>query len=210
MRTVRLEWKTVRSDAVDRDEISLRTPDSRGTRRNNLILEHVRRIQDDGKETFFWKAETDKLEDGIRTRSFFQTDAEAENGSIAGSISETIIEKSTTTGNNINFTVRADSSDQYSGTLEIISKKDKIESGKLKVSFGFSPESGARAADIPYEPQPVNENEYNEIRITMISRILKEITKLPPQDLVFLTEGIPEDALVQILPIHESAKEPAQ
>ena len=210
MRTVRLEWKTVRSEAVDRDEISLRTPDSKGTRRNNLILEHVRRKQDDGKETFFWKSETDKLEDGIRTRIFFQTDAVEENGSIAGSISETIIEKSTTTGNDINFTVRADSSDQYSGTLEIISKKDKIESGKLKVSFGFSPESGARAADIPYEPEPVNENEYNEIRITMISRILKEITKLPPQDLVFLTEGIPEDALVQILPIHESAKEPAQ
>ena len=44
----------------------------------------------------------------------------------------------------------------------------------------------------------------------MISRILKEITKLPPQDLVFLTEGIPEDALIQILPIYESAKEPAQ
>ena len=203
MRTVRLEWKTVRSDAVDRDEISLRTPDSRGTRRNNLILEHVRRIQDDGKETFFWKAETDKLEDGIRTRSFFQTDAEAENGNITGSISETIIEKNTSTGNDINFTAKADSSDQYSGTLEIITKKDKIESGKLKVSFGFSTESGVRAADVPEEPESVSENEYHEIRMIMISRILKEIAKLPPQDLVFLTEGIPEDILLQILPKHE-------
>ena len=210
MRTVRLEWKTVRSDAVDRDEITLRTPDSTGTRRNNLILEHFRRIQDDGKEIFFWKTETDKLENGIRTRSFFQADAEAENGIITGNISETIVEKGYTYGNEISFSSTEDSAGQYSGTLEIISKKDKIESGKLKATFGFSTENGIQAADMLSEPESVSEKEYAEIRRIMISRILKEIIKLPPQNLDFLTEGIPEEAIAQILPKYEPIKEPAQ
>ena len=210
MRTVRLEWKTVRSDTVDRDEISLRTPDSNGTRRNNLILEHVRRKQDDGKEVFSWKTETDKLENGVRTRCFFQADAEAEPGSMSGNISETIVEKGYTYGNDISFISTADPAERYSGTLEIISKKDKIESGKLKAEFDFSPEIGIRAADMISEPLTVSEKEYDEIRQMMISGILKEIIKLPPQDLDFITEGIPEEAIAQILPKHEPIKEPEQ
>ena len=210
MRTVRLEWKTVRSDTVDRDEITLRTPDSSGTRRNNLILEHLRRIQDNGKEIFFWKAETDKLEEGIRTRSFFQIDAEGEGDSMSGNISETITEKGYTSGNEISFIANRDSAGHYSGILEIISKKDKIESGKLKATFILSPESGIQAADMHSEPEPVSEKEYAEIRRILISGILKEIIKLPPQDLVFLTEGIPEEAIAQILPKYEPIKEPAQ
>ena len=60
------------------------------------------------------------------------------------------------------------------------------------------------------EPESVSEKEYAEIRRIMISRILKEIIKLPPQDLDFLTEGIPEEAIAQILPKYEPIKEPAQ
>ena len=210
MRTVRLEWKTVRSDTTDKDEMSLRSPDSSGTRRNNFIIEHLRKKQDDGRETFFWKSETDTLKDGIRTRSFLQADAEAVMDSISGSISETVIEKGVTYGNDILFTVTEDSKDQYAGTLEIIGKKDTIESGKMKVYFDFSSDNQNRAADILSAPETVSEKEYTEIRRILISRIVKEIIKLPLQDLVFLTEGIPEETIAQILPIYESVKEPIQ
>ena len=84
LRTVRLDWKTVRSDSVDRDEMTLKTPDSAGTHRNNLILAHTRRKSEDGKETFQWKAETDEVSEGIRTRGVSECTAEAENGILAG------------------------------------------------------------------------------------------------------------------------------
>ena len=123
---------------------------------------------------------------------------------------ETVIEKGVTYGNDILFTVTEDSKDQYAGTLEIIGKKDTIESGKMKVYFDFSSDNQNRAADILSAPETVSEKEYTEIRRILISRIVKEIIKLPLQDLVFLTEGIPEETIAQILPIYESVKEPIQ
>ena len=41
MRTVRIEWKTVRNDTVEKDELSIRTPSQDANRRNNLLLEHL-------------------------------------------------------------------------------------------------------------------------------------------------------------------------
>ena len=80
----------------------------------------------------------------------------------------------------------------------------------MKVYFDFSSDNQNRAADILSAPETVSEKEYTEIRRILISRIVKEIIKLPLQDLVFLTEGIPEETIAQILPIYESVKEPIQ
>ena len=210
MRTVRLEWKTVRSDSVDRDELSIRTPNSDGTRRNNFILNHERRYTEEGRETFLWKAERDDLSDGVRIRRLLQADAAAEGKNISGSVSETVIIKDKTTENQIAFDMEGKPEDHCAGTLEIISKKDKIEKDGLKIKFSLSPESGLSAEDVLPEIREIKGNEFNAVREALFSGILGELMKLPAEDLVFLTEGIPEELMKEVLPNSESAKEPAK
>ena len=209
LRTVRLEWKTVRNTSVERDELSLRTPNKDASRRNNFLLEHEWRISDEGKESFSWKAETDVLEEGIRTRGMIQCSAETDQDHLSGSFSETVAEKGLNTGKEVLFEVSCSQVDQYSGILEIISKKDKIESGRLKIGFILSKDIPfVSEADIP-EPINVSEEEYSGIIQKLISAFLSELLKLPAEDLVFLTEGIPEELFNDILLNHATVKESA-
>ena len=197
LRTVRLEWKTVRNESVERDELSLRTPNKDASKRNNLLIDYLWRITEEGKETLSWKAETDSLENGNRIREIAQCSAEREDETLSGTFSQSTSEKKFTNGNEIHFSALLNQADQYSGTLEIISKKDKIEKGKMKLDFILS-------ADMPVvvrtaaDPVPVSEREYEEIRQKLFSKLLLELMKLPAEDLVFLTEGIPDEKINEI------------
>ena len=210
LRAVRLEWKTVRNGSVERDELSLRTPNMDASGRNNLLLEHLWRITDEGKETFSWKAETDDLKDGIRIRRMIQCSAETDQDLLSGSFSETYTDKRLNTANEVLFSVGCGKADQYSGTLEIISKKDKIETGRLKIGFTLSEDPPSLEDTSFQEPVIVSEEDYYRIRQKLVSSILAELVKLPAEDLVFLTEGLPEEAISQILINHAAIKESKQ
>ena len=208
MRTVRLEWKTVRNESTEKDELSLRTPDSTATRRNNIILEHLWKKTEDGKEEFSWKVEKDILADRIRNRETILCHAETEEGKLSGIFSETSNVKGETDGKEILFEVSGDPSDRWVGTLEIISKKDKIESGRLKAEFGLKSDTAEPAGDFSPEKGDSAEKDYSAAGSEIISAIVSRLVKLPAEDLVFLTEGIPEETVKSIFPDYESIKEP--
>ena len=209
LRTVRLEWKTVRNDLVEKDELTLKTPDSNGTKRNNLVINHTRRITEEGKETFSWKAETDSLSERTRTRGTILCSVETENGIVSGSFSETVTVRNETKGSEIIFEASGDPDDQCTGTLEIISKKDKIENERLKAEFSITTKVPVSPGNEP-EPASITGNETADIRQQLISNTLKKLMKLPEEDLVFLAEGIPEESLKMILQDYETIKEPVQ
>ncbi len=210
LRTVRLEWKTVRNDTVEKDELTLRTPNKNATRRNNILLEHIWRKKEDKRESFSWKVETDDLADGIRTRGIIQCTAESEGSSVTGSFVKTVTVKSRRTDDEIQFSFSGNPEDQYSGILEIISKTDTIETGQLKTDFSFS--RNGHVPDGPETIRPVylSEAEYSKIRHDLFSKILQALFTLPPEDLLFLTEGIPEETLNTLVRENESVKEPVQ
>ena len=203
MRTVRLEWKTVRAENVERDELSLRTPDSNAARRNNLLLDHTWRKEEDGKESFSWKAETDTVCEGIRTREIAECTMEEADGNISGRWAETISVKNENTVYECVFTASGEPVAGCSGTLEIISKKDKIETGRMKVDYRLTSMVPAQAG--VYLPEPVHASgeECATLRGNLTRRILVKLLSLPQEDLVFFTEGIPDDTLKTILPDHE-------
>lgn len=200
LRTVRLDWKTVRSDSVDRDEMTLKTPDSAGTRRNNLILAHTRRKSEDGKETFQWKAETDEVSEGIRTRGVSECTAEAENGILAGSFVTTRTVRQNAEGCEIRFEMSGETASNTAGTLEIISKKDKIETGRLKANISLRRDASAAVTEDEGETAGAEREITGENLQELISKIVGRLMRLDPEDLVFLTEGIPEEPLRTLLP----------
>ena len=203
MRTVRLEWKTVRAESVERDELSLRTPDSNAARRNNLLLDHTWRKGEDGTETFSWKTETDTVYDGIRTRGIAECTMEEADGKISGRWSETVSVKNENTVCECAFSSADEPAGGRSGILEIISKKDKIETGRMKADYRLTCTVPAQAGELLPEPKHVSDDEFDEIRGNLTRRILVKLLSLPKEDLLFLTEGIQDETVKTILPDHE-------
>ena len=92
--------------------------------------------------------------------------------------------------------------DPFSGTLEIISKKDKIETNRVRIRFSLSQEVPLLVTAAQPEPKTVAGEEYARILEGVNSDILREILKLPGDDLLFLNEGIDDtswDSILQIL-----------
>ena len=203
IRVVRLEWKTVRNETVGRDELTLRTPDSSAAKRNNLILDHLWRKTQDGSETFSWKAESDVVADGVRTRAICECSMESADGKTGGSWAQTTTVKNGSVTEEFLFESDGCPENGYTGTLEIISKKDKIDCVRLKADFRLTANVQAQAGDIIPEPEAVSKEEFDVIRGNLVRRILVGLMSLPPEDLVFVTEGIPDETLNLILPDHE-------
>ena len=203
IRVVRLEWKTVRNETVGRDELTLRTPDSNAAKRNNLILDHTWRKMEDGSENFSWKAESDAVAEGVRMREICECSMESADGKTVGSWSLTTNVKNVSNTTEFIFESAGDPENGYTGTLEIISKKDKIEYERLKADFRLTAKVQAQAGELLPDPETVSREEFAVIRGNLLRRILVRLMSLPPEDLVFVTEGIPDETLNLILPDHE-------
>ena len=209
LRNVRLDWKTFRSDLTEKDELQLRTPNSAGTRRNNLILEHAWNREESGAERFVWKAENDDVADGLRTRGKTECELRSEDGKqLNGTYTRTVSVKTRSETKEAILSAGDASRDPFSGILEIISKKDKIETGRVQIRFSLSREVPLLVTAGQQEPEPVTDEEYAGILEGIYSDILRETLKLPGEDLLFLNEGIDDASWHSILQILDE-KEPA-
>ena len=86
------------------------------------------------------------------------------------------------------------------GTLEIISKKDKIETGRLKANISLRRDASAAVTEDEGETAGAEREITGENLQELISKIVGRLMRLDPEDLVFLTEGIPEETLRTLLP----------
>ena len=194
LRQVQLDWKTTRSDRFDKDELTLKTPNDKSTKRNNMILSHVREEKDDQKEKMVWNLEKDIVEEGIRTRIFSKAEIEAEDHHLAGKMTQETIVRNDRKSKETIIDASRISPGSYQGTLEIISKKDKIMEGNYLLHFDLSAKGDIPKVDENQDEaiQRLNPEEFQLLREQVFSGILQEILSLPEEDLVFLKEGIPD------------------
>ena len=200
IRNVRLDWKTVRGETLEKDEIELRTPDIRGTRRDNFLLNHTWKSDGEGGESFSWTAETDRVAGGVRTREFSKASLELKDQRITGTMSERNLSRGNDNSSELILDVSAAYTGSYSGTLEIIRKKDKIEKDKWMFRFslagGLPAQEFSGSADmIPAEnvsPQVILEQ--------LTASVVRGLLTLPAEDLAFLKDGIPDDIWEELLP----------
>lgn len=191
-RSIRLEWKTVRKDEYRKDELTLRTPNENATKRNNIILDSLWQITENG-ESFHWKAETDQLKDRIRSQGITSIDMKADTEGISCKIDDsmTVIGKKKTKEIEIQSSVPHNGI--WNGTLEIIDKKDKILVDSLKTAFQISDDKSAwESFSFPANSIPLSEEDSGIILDSVYDSIIRALMLLPNNDLVFLTEGLPE------------------
>lgn len=198
LRSVRLEWKTLRSEKADRDEIVLRTPNSQGTKRNNFLLKHVRKAGEDGAETFSWDAEIDRVAGGVRTRLFSAASLEMKEGRLNGTMTERISSqgRESTAEARPDFTVQEDGG--YSGTLEIIHKKDKIETDRWSFAAELAPKDPSQAAEEAADTVTLSEDGAADLIRRISAEIVRSLLSLPAEDLLFLADGLPEGVWEEI------------
>lgn len=204
VRNVRLEWKTVRSETLEKDELVLRTPDSTGKKRNNLILQYTWEEKEDGTESFIWSAERDFLADGIHTKGTtsiqLETDKQKE---LCGIITDSVSVKGVQNSTEIVISCSRPEKHQRLGTLEIISKNDTIEKGRIVLDFVMSSDELFVVSGDEPEALSVTYEEYSSIKNHLYRDILRNILALPEEDLTFLKESIPEESWVSVLNLAE-------
>ena len=198
LRNVRLEWKTLRSEETDRDEITLRTPNSQGTKRNNFLLKHVRKTEEDGTETFRWDAEIDRVTEGVRTRFFSAAALEMKEDRLSGTLSERMSSQGheSTAEAKPDFILREDG--RYCGTLEIIHKKDKIETDRWSYTVELASKDPSQASEEAAETVTLTEEDAADLISRIAAETARALLSLPAEDLPFLTEGLPESAWEEI------------
>ena len=199
LREVRLDWKTVQTDQLEKNELTLRTPNSDRTRKDNYILDSQWDLLDDGSETFHWNAQTDLLSDNIRTQKKITSEWSAAGSHLSGSFSETDL--SDRAHPSAVYLVETDVSDssEYKGTLEIIDKNDKIELSRILIGFQLFPAFSEPVSALQPDARTLMPEEYPEIIDSLESFILRKIIRLPEEDLSFIREGLPESVWNQLL-----------
>ena len=73
----------------------------------------------------------------------------------------------------------------------------------MKADYRLTCTVPTQAGELLPEPKRVSDDEFDEIRGNLTRRILVKLLSLPKEDLLFLTEGIPDETVKTILPDHE-------
>ena len=118
----------------------------------------------------------------------------ASGGQLDGSLKDTVTVKGKSETVEIRLNSNVPSDDSCVGTLEIISKKDKIETNRVSLTFDLSQGLSSPVASDTAEPVRISEQQYNILEESLFSDIIRELLLLPEEDLVFLREGIPDDS----------------
>jgi len=200
MRNVRIDWKTVRNENSEKDDLQIRTPNAQGTRRNNFLLSYEWKTTDEGFQTFTWSAEKDQLAEGKRTRVFSDALMEGNDHRITGVITNKTAASGLTESTEAQISISLPDNNSCNGTLEIIDKKDKIEEKRFIIDFDLSDGSAARVSSVQPDIVTVSETEFKGITDRLVSRIVTEMLQLPDEDLLFIKYGIPEGIWKEIVP----------
>ena len=192
IRDIRLEWKTVHRNGYARDELQLRTPNEKRNARNNLVLSCILYREEDGSEKLTWSEETDSLENRIRKQGKLEAEFILKGNSLTGSVTDITKSDNVTTSETVLIDWFAPQHNSWTGTLEIISKKDKIEKAHIRAVLSLKAGISVPVSSGQPEAVYVNETEFSRITEELYSEILARILKLPAEDQAFIREGIPD------------------
>ncbi len=184
-RNVMLDWKMLRDETLEKDQIQLRTPTGVNSERDNMLMEREWILDENGNEQLKWQIEYDQVHNRVRTQTRTTMTLETNRNGISGTIHENIISQGSTRSTDIEGKITTRNGIPSEGTLEIILKTDKIETSHLKVSFDLFQGKQIEAAE--------DEMTEHELAVAMI----RELMSLPKEDLAFLLEGIDPEVFMK-------------
>ncbi len=229
MRDIRLEWRCLRTENLLKDQVTVKSPAVKGTDRDNITLERVLETVTEAKSDSSKSAgnrtegqDTENPEEAVRKEVYSLTcsyDRVAQRERIRTEIKCSLeladqwtgsllwTDKSTDETNKTEFrpALKVNAAGEYSGTLEILRYSGKIAAEDLMLTLRMGP------ADDPEWPEKaeilredgMTADEKNELQSNLLGRaagiFLRTALGWPPEDLIYLSEGLPEENWSQVI-----------
>ena len=197
LRNVNLDWKCLRGDVSLSDTLTLTTPVTRGSDRDNYTVRREWSFAPDAPERLECHIEKDRVRERVRMRT--QTDIllESEQENVTGSITESVISGSEKSSSAVSLSMCQEGPEEYKGTLEFTHELDKIETEHLRFVFSVS----------SCDPLPVSRREIitaegdaeKTLTDRMSAELLRMLIHLPQEDLDYLLKDLPATATDLIL-----------
>ena len=207
MRSVNLDWRCFRREEGYKDVLTLTTPGA-GSRRNNLTITQELVADPEAGETYTGSIETDQVADRIRTRILLTFDLRASDGTVTGKLLEKTTVGSVRTSTEVLADIQKDEQEEYRGSLEIITKSDKIEKEhyRLHVTAGKSEMPAWNEMPVRQPDEAARE----QIAGKAARAFLKALIPLPESDLQYILADLPEGWWAQMTSKIEDSEETEQ
>ena len=204
LRKVSLNWRRLRTDTKELDNLTLKTPAVSGGDRNNLVMERRYEEREDGTGALTWTLSFDDVADRVRTTTEISIRLENQDGRITGELV-----RKEKTGNQLTRwyvkpEITRENETDYAGRLEIVRYSGKIEMERGTVSLRLR--TGGTDSLLSGEAEREDggaEGTKEERAERMAAELLRALRGLPEEDLLFLTDGLSEADLAAITRIME-------
>ena len=202
LRKVSLNWRRLRTETKELDNLILKTPAVKGGERNNLTLERRYEEAEDGTKTLSCTLSFDDVADRVRTSTEISVQLQNQAGKITGEL----VRKEKTGNQLIRWYIRPEltieNETDYAGRLEIVRYSGKIEQEHATVMLRLSPgkTNGFLVEDASSAQRTAITEEQKEGQAEQLAAgLLQALLALPPEDLLFLTDGLTEADQADIL-----------
>ncbi len=191
LRNVRLEWKCLRDGSSRMDELTLKTPAVDGSERDNWQLS--RKWTADEEESFSFSGEYDrKGPEGKRKISWEAALSGAEE--ISGEVAWTVQEGRDSRKTVLRPVFSVTEEGKYQGRIDILQYSGKILQEELMLSFFLDSEPVVKWEENTSERVwSGDDSESASLREKLAAALLRGLLRIPEQDLVFLSDEIPEE-----------------
>ena len=198
LRKVSLTWRCVRSQDLKKDNLTLKTPSTKGYDRYNMTYVREMDLADPENQKLNWDLQLDMKNGDVRGKVRYNADLSMTDQHLKGQV------QFNKRQNDIDFTLTIDpvlekeNMDEYRGTIEITGKTGKIVTSSITFCFGITPcekltapstgnlQDSGETDDAPEISGGANSPDTYQI-------LIRRLLTLPGEDLDFLSQDIPED-----------------
>ena len=203
LREIRLEWRCLRGEESVKDKLTLRSPALKGTDRDNLTLERELKAEEEG-ETYTLTCSYDRMADKKRTQTEIKCSLTWKEG-LSGSLVYTEKTADGTEKTELRPELTKTGDGEYEGTLAILRYSGKIVTRELLLTLRLTP------GDEPARPETtrtvrlesMNETEREALEGSLAAELTRAFLLTaagwPPEDLEYLSEGLPEEDWGRVL-----------
>ena len=204
MRKVNFTWKCLRSEKRKKDLIVLKTPSVKGYDKYNMTYERDLNTTDSDHQNILWDLQLDLKEEDNKQKIQYGAEISLTDGKLSGTIQ--FAEKQNGQERNISVIpeLKKENSREFSGTIEITSKKGKIVNSSMTSILRISPAAVLSAL----EPERYTiaeldgeEGQHNaeQLQNTINRIIIQNLITLPEEDTVFFRQDIPDEIWESIM-----------
>ena len=205
MRKVSLAWRTVRSDTVRKDNLTMKTPSVKGNDRYNVIYEREVNTSDPVRHNLSWDLQIDLKDERGKKKISCTADLKSAEQNLNGQIQFTVKQEKEEKKITITPSLLRENASEYTGTIEITDNSGKIVTSSMKASVSISPGTGLSfPEDRDIHTVDISGTDgfssWDPVQDKLNRILVRKLISLPEEEIDFLIKDIPEEILKSVMP----------